>query len=127
MTSRPPGTCAREFQEPASGTTWRVRVMRLTPAPEPSLWGGRVGPLVLQFENGVEARRLEPAPPDWRECDAAALWRYCQAAQRLGIRRALAGHPGMQSARLPREKPTTDVVVMDVDERLLACPHPLAG
>ncbi len=89
--------CAREFQEPETGVTWRVRVMRLTSAPELSLWGGRVGPLVLEFENGVETRRLEPAPLDWQECDDAALWRYCEAAQPLGMRRALAGDIGLTS------------------------------
>ncbi len=97
MTSRAPGAFARDFQEPETSTTWRVRVMRLTPAREPSLWGGRVSPLVLQFENGVERRRLEPAPPDCRECDDAALWRYCEAAQPLGTRRALTGEIALTS------------------------------
>ena len=128
MTSRAPGgACARDFQEPETGMTWRVRVMRLTPAPEPSLWGGRVGPLVLQFENGVETRRLEPAPPDWRECEDATLWRYCQAARALGMRRALAGQNGIASAQSAREKPATAVVVIHVDEQEIACPHPLEG
>ena len=127
MTRKPLGAWAREFQEPVSGTKWRVRVMRLTPVPEPSLWGGPVGPLVLQFENGVETRRLEPAPPDWRECDDAALWRYCQAARPLRMRRALAGQNGIASAQSAREKPATAVVVIHVDEQEIACPHPLEG
>jgi hypothetical protein len=119
--------CAREFQEPETGVTWRVRLIRLTSAPEVSLWGGRVGPLVLGFENGVEARRLEPAPPDWRECDDATLRRYCEAAQPLGLRGALAGQNGSASERSAGEKPATAVVVQDVDEQEVACPHPLEG
>ena len=127
MTRNQAGAWAREFEDPASGTTWRVRLIRPTPATEPSLWGGRVGPLVLQFENGVETRRLEPAPLDWRECDEAALWRYCQSAQLAGIRRALAGDNGIAAAQSPREKPASDLDGMRTDEHAVACPDPVQG
>jgi hypothetical protein len=88
MTSKPAGAWAREFQDPA-GATWRVRLVRLSSAGEFTLTGGRVGGLALYFENGIETRRLEPVPPDWRECDQAALWHSCQVAQSCGVRRAL--------------------------------------
>jgi hypothetical protein len=43
---------------------------------------GRLEPVTLQFQNGIGAhsRYLYPIPPDWRECDDLALWRYCQQA-----------------------------------------------
>ncbi len=89
MSGKATGAWAREFCDPRDGTTWRVRLMRSRPAAELSVWGGSLAPLALRFENGVMTRHLEPAPLDWRECDEATLWRYCQAAVLLGIRRAL--------------------------------------
>ena len=99
MTERSASACAREFRDPEGATTWRVRLVRSGAGPELSLWGGRLGPLALRFENGVETRHLEPAPLDWRECDDAALWRYCRSAMLVGIRPALLPAPARPNVR----------------------------
>ena len=90
MKSKTAGAWAREFRDPADGT-WRVRLVRSNSPGEFTLCGGRVGGVVLRFENGIETRQLEAVPLDWRECDESTLWHYCQMATSRGIRRALAG------------------------------------
>ena len=117
MTSKAAGAWAREFQDPVN-TTWRVRLVRPSPAGEYSLGSGRPGALVLRFENGVETRQLEPVPPDWRECDEVALWHYCQAAISCGIRRALKGdNQKVSQQRHHLERPAPPVLVLLPDER----------
>jgi hypothetical protein len=83
---------------------WRVHLVRSGGVPELSLFGGRFGPLVLRFQNGIETGHLAPAPADWRECDDAALWRYCQAAQPSGMRRALV-RTGVEPLGPPAKNP----------------------
>ncbi len=124
MTSKPAGAWAREFVDPGHAATWRVRLVRPSPAGELSLWGGRVAAPALRFENGVETRELQPAPPDWRECDDAALWHYCQAARLCGIRRALAGGNQTLPKRTNQEKPASPVLLHEEDERPIAGTNP---
>ncbi len=33
---------------------------------------------MLRFQNGAEARSLEPAPLDWPECDDLTPWHYAE-------------------------------------------------
>ena len=71
-------TSAREFRDPQD-VSWWVDLIR-TGGPGDVSRQGRAGSVSLRFQNGAESRHLSPIPPDWRECDCPALWRYCQEA-----------------------------------------------
>ena len=127
MTGKMAGAWAREFRDPAD-TTWRVRLVRPSTAGERSLGSGRLEALALRFENGIETRQLEPVPPDWRECDEAALWHYCQVASSRGIRRALTGNDqNVSQQRHHLERPAPPVLVLLPDGRSVASPNPGEG
>jgi hypothetical protein len=86
--SPPPSSpSAATFADAEALTVWRVRLVRLGPSCQVFLWGERPGPVALRFDNGLEVRYLNPAPADWRECDAATLRRYCEEARPHATRR----------------------------------------
>ncbi len=35
---------------------------------------------MLRLRNGAHAHYHHPIPPDWRDRDDSALWRYCEQA-----------------------------------------------
>jgi hypothetical protein len=73
---------ARRFHDPQD-VTWWVDLVRAG-AEHDVARGGRLQAVTLRFQNGISAhsRYLQPIPPDWRECDDSALWRYCERATR---------------------------------------------
>ena len=71
---------ARRFRDPYDVTWWvdLVRAGVESDIARPR----RVQAVTLRFQNSMSAhsRYLHPIPPDWRECDEIALWRYSQQA-----------------------------------------------
>ena len=71
---------ARRFRDPYD-VTWWMDLVRAGVESDIVL-PRRVQAVTLRFQNSISAhsRYLHPIPPDWRECDDLALWRYCQQA-----------------------------------------------
>ena len=69
---------ARRFSDPKA-VTWWVHLLRPGVERDVTRCGSAQG-VVLRFQSDDESRLLEPIPPDWFECDALTLWRYCEQA-----------------------------------------------
>jgi hypothetical protein len=71
---------ARRFRDPYD-VTWWVDLVRAGVESD-FVPPRRVQAVTLRFQNSISAhsRYLHPIPPDWRECDEIALWRYSQQA-----------------------------------------------